>query len=120
MHSVTYVKTKTMQTTTTPPVIALFIATALGAITHDTHLDQIATAALATASTAAIAHAADSLKGSDHTHVERAAFARTVTTSSSRGTLPKVQPKDDDRKYIQNRKLALDGGDMTASLWPSV
>ena len=119
MHSITLRKQKHMNTTT-PSLIALFAATAFGAMVHDLHLDQIATAAAVTASTAAVAKGADSLKGSDHTHVERAAFARTMNTAANQGKLPKVQPKDDDRKYIQNRKLALDGGDMTASLWPSV
>lgn len=95
--------------------IAVVAITTFGILMHDIHLDKAATAVLAVpalvASTAALEQ---SLSPNYHTHVERASIPR------SHSSLPKTPPpRDDGRRYIQNKKVFLTGGD-TVSLWPSV
>ena len=102
-----------------PSLIAFTISAASGVLVHDTHIDRMATVAIGVP--VIVMHYAvdDILKKSDHTHVERAAFQKNASTPS-RSALPKTQPRDEDRKYIQNKKASLNGGDSHYTLWPSV
>ena len=99
-----------------PSPILIILVTTFGIVMHDMHLDKAATAAISlpayTASTGALEK---TLTPNYHIHVERAEIPR---FSSS---LPNIQPpRDDGRKYIQNKKLLFSGGGDTVSLWPSV
>lgn len=90
---------------------------AFGVLLHDMHIDRAATVAVALPSAIATFGAADSLiKATSHTHVERAAFPKQFTAASS--TMHRIQPRDDDRRFIQNKKLYFDGGDK-GIIWPS-
>lgn len=105
---------------TTAP-IALTIATMFGILVHDIHLDKAAALALPVMAAAyAGADAADKYlsHGNPHTHVERPSLPRSFTTF--RSSLPNIQPpRDDDRRYIQNKKAHLGFGDNQGYAWPS-
>ncbi len=110
--------------TTTLQKIAIFsllFATGVGATAHDLHLEYIAPSALGF--TGAIALQASVGMGlgdkMDHTHIERAGFMKASTTSSH-SKLPNAQPRDDQYRYVQNKKVALNGGGSGSALWPSV
>ena len=82
---------------------------------HDMRLDKAAAAAITlpafVASTSMLEKA---LSPTFHTHVERASIPRG-------SSLPNMKPpRDDGRKYIQNKKLILSGGGDAVSIWPSV
>jgi len=96
------------------------IMTTAGILSHEMHIDRATTMAM-TVSIAAISVAAldTFITQNHHTHVERASLPKFST--SMRSSLPNTQPpRDDDRKYVQNRKLMFMGGGDAASLWPSV
>jgi len=100
-----------------PITIALTVATAFGIFTHDTQLDRATAIAIATPATIAAYAAADaSIKSSDHTHVEKVTIHRHL--GSIRMNVPRIQPRDDDRRYVLTKKIML--GSDTTSLWPSV
>lgn len=112
------------------PVIVTMLTTA-GILMHDMHIDKATTVAIAVpviaASTAAASTATATggeyekvITQNFHTHVER--YEAPKLSSSYRSSLPNMQPpRDDDRKYIQNKKLMfVGGGDTTTSLWPSI
>ena len=83
---------------------------------HDMHVDRAATVALALPAAIAAGGAAAMISSGDHTHVERASFGRGSAASS----LPNAQPpRDDMRKYVQNKKLNFISGDQNY-VWPSV
>lgn len=85
---------------------------------HDIHLDKAA-AVVSLPSYIASSGALEksTLSPHYHTHVERAALPR---PSTFRSTLPNTQPpRDDGRRYFQNKKVVLTSGD-AASYWPSV
>lgn len=104
-----------LQITKTIP-IALSLVTMFGILVHDMHIDRAATVAIALPAAMAAGGAAAMLASSDHTHVERASFGRGTTASS----LPNAQPpRDDMRKYVQNKKLNFISGDQNY-IWPSV
>ena len=103
-----------------PSLFILTFATAFAVVLHDTHIDRMATAAIGLPLAAASYGVAESLlKKTDHTHVERAEFQKNTSTSVSRSAPPKIQPRDDDRRYIQNKKFVFTGGGYSG-LWPSV
>jgi len=107
-----------MSATTTPLLISLTLATAFGVLIHDTQIDKATTVALAAPIAMASFAIADlSSKSNDHVHVERASAANHL--SALRGTIAKTPPRDDDRKYIQSKKIVFGGGN-GSSLWPSV
>lgn len=113
-------KQKTMQNFIKPlPVIITLITTA-GILMHDMHIDKATTIAVAPVALMATAGAMDKVISQNyHTHVERASLPKFNT--SFRSSLPNVQPpRDDDRRYIQNKKLLFMGGGDAVSLWPSV
>ncbi len=101
--------------TKTAPII-IVILTTLGVLMHDMHIDKAATAVVAVPSFVIAAGVLEkAVNSQQHVHVERASIPR---ASSS---LPKMQPpRDDGRRYIQNRKLLFTGGGDAMSLWPSV
>lgn len=108
-----------MQSLIKPLPIVITIVTMFGVLMHDTHVDKLATIAVVPASFAATGALEKSITPNYHTHVERVSLPK--ITTSFRSTLPNMQPpRDDDRKYIQNKKLMYVGGGDTASLWPSV
>jgi len=96
-----------------PSPILIIIVTAFGILMHDMHLDKAATAAIASPSyTATSGSLEKTFTPSYHVHVER---AQTATSS-----LPNLQqPREDTRRYIQNKKLQYTGGGDAVSLWPS-
>src|SRR5690606_27632027 len=86
------------------------LLTTFGILSHEMHIDRATTIAM-TVSVATISVAAlDSfITQNHHTHVERVSLPK--FTSSMRSSLPNTQPpRDDDRKYVQNRKLMFMGG----------
>jgi len=104
-----------------PAPIILTLITGIGILMHDMHIDKATTVAIAlpavVASTGALEKA---ISPSYHTHVERVSLPR-FTTSAFRSTLPNIQPpRDDDRRYVQNKKLLFMGGGEATSLWPSI
>ena len=104
------------------PIPILFtFATVFGVLVHDMHIDRATTAAVALPAILATAGAADFLlKSNQHTHVERAEIGKNQLTMQ-RSALPKAQPpRDDDKRYVQPKKLAYSGGDSQSGIWPSV
>ncbi|NCO10853.1 hypothetical protein GW930_03035 [Candidatus Saccharibacteria bacterium] len=103
-----------------PSILALTLSTAFGVLVHDTHLDRMATVAIGAPAVIATYAAADQLlKKTDHTHVDRGGFTKQALTSQSK--LPRVQPRDDARNYMQSKKSAWSGdGNSNARLWPSI
>lgn len=115
----TYKKTNMIPLIINPTAIAFTIATTFGVLIHDTQLDRATTVALAATSSFITLAAVDaSIKsGESHVHVERASAPRHI--SALRATLPRVQPRDDDRRYLQSKRLYFGTGD-TNYIWPSV
>jgi len=100
----------------TPLLINLTFATAFGVLIHDTQIDKATTVALAAPVALASFAAADlNSKSNDHVHVEKAG----AHLAGLRGAIAKIPPRDDDRKYIQSKKIIFGGGN-GSSLWPSV
>ena len=97
---------------------AFIFATTLGVLMHDTQIDQAAKIAIVTPanfSDFAVADAAS--KSHDHVHVER--MSMNSQGHSVRANALKIPPRDDDRRYVQSKKMSLSGGD-SVGLWPSV
>jgi len=104
-----------------PAPVILTVLTLTGMLMHDMHIDKATTVAISSLPAAAESTGAleKAITPNYHTHVERASIPR--YTSSFRSSLPNMQPpRDDDRRYIQNKKLMYMGGGDTLSLWPSV
>jgi len=98
--------------------LSLVFATAFGVLAHDTQVDQAAVVAMAApAALAGFALADMASKSNEHVHVEKVSVASHI--NAARVYVPKVQPRDDDRKYIQGKKLAYNTGG-GSGLWPSV
>jgi len=99
------------------PLPYLFIAaTAFGVVMHDTQVDHATSVAIMTPSHSTN-YAADSIKSSDHTHVERVSMS-SQGNSTHHENVPKTQPRNDHNKYAQVKKTATSGGN--GGLWPSV
>lgn len=98
----------------------LTLTTTAGLLFHDTQLDRATAFALALPTTAAISYAVveSGIKSSEsHVHVERASAPAHL--AGMRATLPRLQPRDDDRRYLTAKRLYL-GGDDSVTIWPSV
>ena len=83
---------------------------------HDTQLDRATTVALAlpVATVAMYAGVDSAIKSGDaHVHVEKA------SAPAFRSAVPRLQPRDDDRRYLLNKKVYFGGADANG-LWPSV
>lgn len=104
------------------PAPLLFTAAILtGVLVHDLNLDKATKLAFTPPAASSITGvAAHAVAKSEHIHVERGSASKTTTNYHS--SLPRVYPpRDDDKRYIQNKKnLALSGGDTHGQLWPSV
>jgi len=113
-----------------PLPLALVAAMTTGILLHDMHLDKVATVVAVLPSQSKVttaeklsveklpATAERIIVPNYHTHVERVSLPR---VSAFRSTLPNMQPsRDDDRRYVQNRKILMGGGGDALSLWPSV
>lgn len=105
-------------TTLTP--IAIVVATTLGIVLHDMHIDKATTYIVAP-----VVYESENLQlekvitHTYHTHVEKASAPR--PSVPFRSSLPKVKPpRDDSRRYVQTKKTMFMGGSDTVSLWPSV
>ena len=101
--------------------ISLTFITLAGLLMHDMHIDKATTVAIAMPTAVATAGALDKIISPNyHTHVERMSLPR-LNTSQFRSNLPNMQPpRDDDRRYAQNRRLLYMGGGDSLTLWPSV
>lgn len=104
------------------PAPLLFVTAILaGLLVHDFNIDKVTKLAL-TSGTAAAAStiAAMAVSQSFHTHVERGSASKVTTQYNS--SPPKVNPsRDDDKRYIQNKKhIFMSGGNDRPLLWPSV
>jgi len=94
--------------------VVVVIITTLGILMHDIHLDKAAAVISLPAYIASTGALERSLSPHYHTHVERASVARAGSA------LPQLQPpRDDSRRYMQNKKVAFSGGG-SMSYWPSV
>lgn len=102
---------------TLPPLIITAV-TMFGVLMHDTRIDKVSVALAAPVMAAGSVAALEKATNPNyHTHVERASVDRAAFRSS----LPNMQPpRDDDRRYIQNKKLLFLGGSDAVGLWPSV
>lgn len=111
-------KTNMLPLIKNPLTLSLVFATAFGVLAHDTQLDQVAAVAIAAPVTVSAYAIADiSSKSSDHVHVEKVSVSS--QTSASKMNVPKIQPRNDDLRFVQAKKQALGGGD-EAGLWPSI
>jgi len=98
-----------------PLSFMLVIATTFGVVMHDTQVDKATNVALNPVYYASASAADATAKSGDHVHVER--FSVSNQAHTLRSNLPKIQPRDDDRRYIQSKKITHSGN--SASLWPS-
>lgn len=90
-----------------------------GILVHDVHVDRMTVVALGTASAIATYGAVENiLQKSEHIHVEAAVFSKKPNTIKS--TFSKNRIRDDNRRYIQNKKVLYTGGGEQNGLWPSV
>ena len=83
------------------------LMTAAGVFMHDTKLDQATITALALPVTAlGLESVAKPLKmtGDPHTHSERGSLSQAIRGIN--GGTPRVQPRDDDKKYHLQKKVA--------------
>ncbi|MFZ3009998.1 MAG: hypothetical protein WA030_03215 [Candidatus Microsaccharimonas sp.] len=101
------------------PIPLLFtIATTFGVLIHDTQLDRAAKVALSMPVAFATYAAADAaIKSSEHVHVERVSIPANL--ASLRSMTPRLQPRDDNHRYAESKKLHYSGGD-NGYAWPSI
>lgn len=103
-----------------PVAFLLTVIGTTGLLVHDMHVDRMTAVAIATPVALSTYGIVDNmLKKSDHTHVDRAGFDKMFGTSM-RTSNPKVRPRDEGHRYIQNKKVLVAGGGESNSLWPSV
>ncbi|MFZ1301923.1 MAG: hypothetical protein WAQ27_05135 [Candidatus Microsaccharimonas sp.] len=111
------IKTNMEKTINLAPIIFI-AAIATGVLVHDMRIDKAASVALALPAVLATYGAAHFVgSGSEHIHVERVAFSN--QSSIYHSSLPKITPRDDDKRYVQSKKSITTSGDNT-SLWPSI
>jgi hypothetical protein len=108
-----------LQTFIKPLPLIFTLATAAGVLLHDTQVDRATSAAIAMPAVAAVTYMAidNATKTNEHIHVERAHAAHQKMTL--RASLPRLQPRDDDRRYQLSKKLYFGGAD-NEYIWPSV
>ncbi len=108
-----------LRTTTSLILLAITFATAFGVVFHDTQMDKAAKLALALPATLAVYAGVDSVikYGDGHVHVERVSAPRHI--AGLRSTLPRLQPRDDDRRQFALKRAYAYGGVGPTSLWPS-
>jgi hypothetical protein len=102
------------------PIPLIFtIATTFGVLVYDTRIDRAATVALALPTAFATFGAVDSMtkSGDQHVHVERVSASGRLANMQL--SVPRIQPRDDDRRYVQSKKIAFGSMD-SGYIWPSV
>lgn len=104
-----------LQTIINPIIIGITISTTFGVLVHDTQLDKAATLAIVPAALATYA-AVEIKTDGGHPHVERVSGPK---VNALRATVPRIQPRDDNRNYLLHR-AGFAGGHDTTRLWPSV
>ena len=102
-----------MQPIINPLPFMFIFATVFGVLMHDSKVDHASSVALNPTHYANFTAADAVSKSNEHVHVERASIS-----GGNISNTPKIQPRDDTRKYIQSKKVTHDGGD-TSSVWPS-
>lgn len=101
-----------------PLPLIFTIATGFGVVVHDMQIDRATTVALALPSALATFAVVDSLsKSGEHVHVERATTANHL--AALQAAVPRMQPRDDDRRYVQAKKVYFGGGERSY-IWPSI
>lgn len=104
------------------PLVLLFtLTTAFGVLIHDTQVDRTAVAYVVPVIFAGSAMIDTSVKiseGSAHVHVKRVHGPKGYA-STIRSSLPRLQPRDDDRRHIQSKRLIYSGGNDNY-IWPSI
>ncbi len=79
-------------------LVGFALLVGFGVLVHDTKIDQAT--ALALALPAGIALASVAMPHNEgHTHAERGAYGKTTVLG-----MPRVQPRDDHRKYVLNKR----------------
>ena len=97
--------------------LSLVATTTFGVLMHDMRIDKATVVAFAApAALAAIALADISSKSNEHVHVEKASSSSHLGYAQS--NVPKVPPREDARRYTQEKKNAFINGE-TTTLWPS-
>jgi len=101
-----------------PAPVIVTVLTLVGILMHDMHIDKATAVAISLPAVVASTGALEKvISPTYHTHVERVSFSRYDGGSS----LPNLQPaRNDDRRYIQNKKLMFMGGSDALGLWPSI
>ncbi len=101
------------------PLALLFtLATTVGVLVHDTQLDRATLAAVVPVAFASFVAVDQVIKSSEsHVHVERVHGPNTM--ASLRLSVARIQPRDDERRYIQSKRLYFGTTD-SGYLWPSV
>lgn len=112
-------KQKNMLPFLNPAPLIFIFGTLFGVLVHDMHIDRAARVAIAPPSSMTSASTSSILESiisrTEHTHVERTSVNNTYSSS-----LPKVQPpRDDVRKYVQNKRQFESGGDDHTYMVPS-
>lgn len=88
-------------------IALLSLTTALGVFVHDTKMDQAAVTALALpVAILGLESVEKPLKitGDPHTHSERGSLSQAIRGIN--GGTPRIQPRDDDKKYHLQKKVA--------------
>lgn len=96
--------------------LAFTVVTAFGVLAHDTQLDRMSAIAVTAPAALAMYVVADAIKSSEHLHVEK--ISMNSQLGSFRINVPRMQARDNDRRYIVSKKIVL--GSDTNSLWPSI
>lgn len=106
-----------------PPIInplpyVFILATAFGVVMHDTKIDHAASVAISTPVYSPNVSLADKVsKTNEHVHVERVSVT-SQGSSVHRENVPKIQPRNDYYRYMQDKKTIMSGGNN--GLWPSI
>lgn len=105
--------------TINPAPLIFTIATTFGVLVHDMQIDRATTLAFALPTAFATFAAVDSVvkSGEQHVHVERISTPHQL--ANLKMNVPRIQPRDDDHRYVQSKK-AFFNGDSSTSLWPSI
>lgn len=103
-----------------PAILIFTLATAAGVVLHDTQLDKATAMVIALpVTTIALYGAVDGVRTGDaHVHVERTGAPNHISTL--RAMVPRIQPRDDDRREIHGKRTVFYSGGGDTSLWPSI
>lgn len=88
-------------------IFTLSLVTVAGVLVHDTRIDKATTTALTLPIALVAVDAASkltALSGDPHTHSERGSLSQAMRGIG--GGTPRIQPRDDDKKYHLQKKVA--------------